>query len=117
VNEAGARLLLAELLAAFPYPQPPKGTALLWEAELGKLADEDAARDAVDALVSTCERWPTVRRLRDEYCAAVRRRAIANAETHGLPEPPPDPDRAARARALLERLRLRSIDPEPTGET
>jgi hypothetical protein len=114
VNEQRARLLLATLLSAFPYPQPPRGTVLLWGAELGKLADEDAAEDAVHALVATYERWPAISQLRDEYQSAVRRRARELAETHGLPEPPPDPERAKRAREMLERLTLRPADqPDP----
>jgi hypothetical protein len=117
VNREQAELRLAELVAAFPFPQIPRSTVLLWTAELGKL-DDEAAADAVQAIVDISDRWPTIKAFRVEYAAAVRRRAREFAETHGVEEesrqPPLDlAENARRAQALLERIGkdAPSIDP------
>lgn len=102
-----AKLLMAQLAAAFPFPQLPVATVALYVEKLEPLLDVDAARAAVDEAVDTLDRLPSVAWLLQRYRDHARRNAERRANERGLDEPPPDPANAARARELLDRLRTR----------
>jgi hypothetical protein len=101
-------MLVAKLMAAFPFPTPPEGTAALFVEELAKLASVETARAAIDALIYE-ERWPTLEAVLARYAEARRAQAEQEARERGLAErsdePPLDElENKRRARELLDRL-------------
>jgi hypothetical protein len=109
VNESDARMLIAKLVAAFPFPTPPEGTAELYAEEVAKLASVEAARGAIDALIREETFWPPLATMLERYAQARRTLAEQAARERGLAEraahPPLDElENRRRARELLERL-------------
>jgi len=112
VTRPDARLLVTRLVAAFPFPQPPRSTLALYVERFERLADEGAASRAVDGLIDTADRFPTIAAVLNAYRAELRAAQARNAAVRGLEEPPADPENARRARELLDRIRLRGMDDE-----
>jgi hypothetical protein len=109
VNESDTRMLLAKLVAAFPFPTPPEGTAALWTEELAKLPNVEAARAAIDALIREERFWPPLATMLERYAEARRDLAEQEARERGLAERTADPpldelENKRRARELLDRL-------------
>ncbi len=114
MKEQAARELVLPLNAAFPMSE---ATFAFWVHRLMQLDDVEAAEVAIYQLInSTTERWlPAFGAFLVAYRAALRRIEERRARERALPETPVDfPAQAAKARELLEHLRLREID--DTGE-
>ncbi len=112
---AEADALVALLTAAFPHPRVPELTAQMYREQLTRLADVDAARAAVEALIENEHYFPPVAAVLREYRPAARRNAEERARGHELEERPPDwQEQAARAREVLDRLN-RSMDERSAG--
>jgi hypothetical protein len=99
-----ARLLVLELVAAFPFPQIPEATTRLYVASLLDL-DEAIAAEVVTSIIRTETRWPPLGLLLGSYRRLAMWRADEFATTHGLPAPerPPIPDEVY---AWLDRQRV-----------
>jgi hypothetical protein len=91
MNAEVARLLVAELVAAFPYPTPPASTIALYEGELTRLKNEDAARAAVAAVVRGARRFPPLAEVLEAYRREVRARAPTEADWRALAEEAREP--------------------------
>lgn len=103
-----AEELVALLVAAFPYPQPPVATLALYAGELERLDDADLALAAIQTLYRDgAERLPTIAAINGVYRKALKRRNEERA-LRALEEPPfTDAERAEnlkRVGQLLERL-------------
>lgn len=100
-----AQQIVGTLLAAFPYPEPPRSTVALYVAELELLHDPAIATQAVAELIrSPDSQWlPKIGPIRDAYQRIAHRQREARASTLGLPEGErqPIPD---EAREQIERI-------------
>ena len=83
---AEADALVALLTAAFPHPRVPELTAQMYREQLTRLADVDAARAAVEALIENEHYFPPVAAVLREYRPAARRNAEERARGHELEE-------------------------------
>jgi hypothetical protein len=108
VTPEQATALVELLVAAFPHPRVPELTVALYRDQLTALADADAARTAVHALIAHEEYFPPIALVLREYHPAARRNAEERARGHELEEPELDEEtrveNVRRARELLDRL-------------
>jgi hypothetical protein len=109
VTPEAAELLVASLAAAFPWPQPPEGTTLLYVNALLDLDERIAAR-VVKEIIATETRWPPLGLIQAAYRRAATWQARDVAETHGLPEPSDRPPLPDEVRAWVNRQLERAAD-------
>lgn len=84
MTEREAAQAVATLAAAFPSPAIPTETLALYIAEIAKLDHAAVMRDAVERIIRTEDRWPSIASVRRHYFEARRAAGIVNAQ---LPEP------------------------------
>jgi hypothetical protein len=98
-----ADLLLAALLAAYPWPEVPEATRTLYRNELRQLGSADIAREAVQLTIRNGRRWPSLAELLATYREALRRRQEEAARERGLEEEA-EPRSPEHARLILKRI-------------
>lgn len=97
MSNADARRLVSMLAAAFPNPKVPRVTLELFAHELARWKDDQATKDAVEAVIRSARWWPSLAEIRELYearahtyaerrAADERERAQEFAQAHGLPQ-------------------------------
>jgi hypothetical protein len=113
VKPEQARLLVIELVAAYPLAPISEATTELYAAALLDL-DAEIAAQVVHGIVRTEQWFPTLGLLLGAYRRRLTWFGAERAETHGLPEPerPPIPDKVhAWFREFAARPPVRPVDP------
>jgi hypothetical protein len=87
-----ARQLVVALTAAFPFPRTSDATFALYADKLAELHSHDVALAAVNVLIDSSARLPTIAAIRSAYQQTSNRLAAERedeqrrrADTHGLP--------------------------------
>lgn len=98
---AEAQMLVAQVAAAFPREWSYAGEATneIYVERLRRLPRFEAARDAVESLIDTEARLPTISKIREEYLRYVDRYL-----PRGLPEPEISPEERRLNRERLAAL-------------
>lgn len=110
--DAEARALFAAVKAAFPWPATGQATVDLYTAQLARWKSVPAAKRAVEEIIRTEERFPSVARLNDEYLFWRKREQEETARTRGLPEPSGPRELPPDVKAFLRSFTFRGIDDE-----
>jgi hypothetical protein len=115
VKDFDARMLTGKLVAAFPGARVSVETGEVYAEEFARLDSPDLLRRAIDDLIRSEDRLPSVAAVRRGYRIARQRAAQARADERGLDEP--GPSHAPTPREILaafDRYRAENPD-EETG--
>lgn len=102
---AEAQLLTAKIAAAFPreWAYAGKATNAVYVERLARLPLFAACQEAIDSLIDTETKLPTISKIREEYARFADRH-----QPRQLEEPPPSPqarrENLARLRAMMSAI-------------